>query len=551
MHMIKYVSLRARHLASAVGHRHLATDRPAARWFGPVRETVALKPHFTLLMALFILIVATGEALANDKLLQLNDPSHVSRLRLTIDKSETFRANTPIAEALIANASIADVVPLTDRTIYVVGKDIGVTRLMLFDTNKQLLGVVEIEVSYDIEGLREELEQSIPDGDFRLRTANGRILLGGSVGSALSVARAVEITEQFTANCRGGSSSGPSGPQAVRFGGNQPSEQGKPPNSKQQAGGNDNHNGGIPRCFSNALTVRAAQQVMLEVRFVEAKHTAARDLGLAWDAKTNRFKGLTGFIPGVGGFPSGAVPFGTFITRLVNNNNTSVDNIIDALEEKGLARRLAEPNLVTLSGDTANFLAGGEFPFPVQADDFRTTLEFKKFGVGLAFTPTVLGDGQINLKIKPEVSDLDFNNGIQINGTKIPGLVVRRAATTVELRDGQSFAIAGLLQTRNNKQLHQLPWVGQVPVIGALFRSASYEKEESDLVIIVTPRLVRPAVPGQRLITPLDKTLAANDRDFFLRGRMEVDKKWDSPYGHIVDIQFGWEPEVEEYVSYK
>ena len=263
------------------------------------------------------------------------------------------------------------------------------------------------------------------------------------------------------------------------------------------------------------------------------------------------FKGLTGIaIEGATAFPSGALPFGTFITTLLDNGN-SVDSIIDALEKKGLARRLAEPNLVTLSGQTANFLAGGEFPFPVQADNFQVTLEFKKFGVGLAFTPTVLANGLINLEIEPEVSDLDETNALQINGITVPSLIVRRAKTTVELRDGQSFAIAGLIQTRHRKQVHQLPWLGEVPVLGALFRSSSYEKEESDLVIIVTPRLVRPAVPGQRLLTPLDQKLASNDRDFFLRGKLEVGKHWDSPYGHIIDSYDGWDAEVDYHASYK
>ena len=193
-----------------------------------------------------------------------------------------------------------------------------------------------------------------------------------------------------------------------------------------------------------------------------------------------------------------------------------------------------------LSGDTANFLAGGEFPYPVQADNNRITLEFKKFGIGLAFTPTVLADRQINLKIEPEVSDIDPTNSYTLNGTTVPSLVVRRASTTVELRDGQSFAIAGLLQTKHRKNQNQLPWIGDVPVLGTLFRSASYEKEESDLVIIVTPRLVRPAVPGQKLATPLDQRVASNDADFFLRGKQEIPKQAPAPYGHILDSGSDW-----------
>jgi pilus assembly protein CpaC len=462
-------------------------------------------------------------------MLTLDSPDHVGRIQLAIDKSQTQRSDRPFAEALIANPDIADVVPLTDQALYFIGKNIGMTRLTLIDSKKRLLGVYEVEVSYDVAGLGRELRRSVPGGEFRLRTVNGRILLGGSVPDGIALARAIEITEQFTARCAARS--------LIAAGA-------APPALAEQSSS-------ATKCYVNLLAVRAPQQVLLEVRFVEALRTAGRDLGLAWDSRSNRFRGLTGLQPIpitselltgpalLAGLPSSSIPFGTFVTSLLNNG-TKADLIIQALERKGLARRLAEPNLVTMSGDTANFLAGGEFPFPVQADDRRITLEFKKFGVGLAFTPTVLSEGQINLKIEPEVSDLDLNNGFTlINGISVPSLVVRRASTTVELRDGQSFAIAGLLQTKHTKQHNQLPWIGNVPVLGALFRSASYEKEESDLVIIVTPRLVRPAVPGQKLLTPLDQTVASNDRDFFLRGQHEIPKHFPTPYGHILELN-GW-----------
>ena len=224
----------------------------------------------------------------------------------------------------------------------------------------------------------------------------------------------------------------------------------------------------------------------------------------------------------------------------VLDGGTDVDLMIRALEQRSLARRLAEPNLVTTSGDTASFLAGGEFPFPVSAADNKITIEFKQFGVALAFTPTVLGEGLINLKIAPEVSDIDPTNSVTVNNVRIPGLSVRRANTTVELKDGQSLAIAGLLQHTHSKDQSQLPWIGQVPVLGALFRSADFQKSESDLVIIVTPRLVKPRKPGEQLKTPLDGPIASNDVDFFVNGRSEItetDIRRGEPklYGHIID----------------
>ena len=210
-----------------------------------------------------------------------------------------------------------------------------------------------------------------------------------------------------------------------------------------------------------------------------------------------------------------------------------------------MARRLAEPNLVALSGDTASFLAGGEFPFPVAAQLGAITVEWKRFGVGLAFTPTVLSNGLINLKIEPEVSQLDPTNTITVGTTVLPSLIVRRANTTIELRDGQSFAIAGLLQNISNTQQQQLPWIGDVPVLGALFRSAAYQKSETDLVIVVTPHIVRPLAPADPIHTPLDNTLPGNDVDFFLMGQAEVSPSLarlavgalNRPYvGHIIDL---------------
>lgn len=487
---------------------------------------------FSLLVCCTLLLLGVRDVHARSAYISLEDPTHVERIKIVVDKSRTLSTDIPFKQALVANPAIADVVPLTDQTIYVVGKSIGMTRLTLVDENKRLLGVVEIEVSYDIRALKYELRQSLPDGDFNVRSANGRLLIRGSVASAPALARAVDIIEQFTSNCNGTPRPAASSSQET--------------DSNGQAGESRSVRGNGRKCYSNGLTVRAAQQVLLEVRFVEADRRAARDLGLAWNSRTGRFIGLTGLVPGVGGLPSGAIPFGQFVARLLDTGNTA-DVIIEALEKKGLARRLAEPNLVALSGDTANFLAGGEFPFPVQADDRRITIEFKKFGVGLAFTPTVLGNGQINLKISPEVSDIDENNILQLNNVTVPGLVVRRANTTVELRDGQSFAIAGLLQTKHKKNVSQLPWIGDVPVLGTLFRSASYEKQESDLVIIVTPRLVQPVGPGNvRLKTPLDDRLSSNDRDFFLRGKSEIKKQWISLFGHMLPGDGEWVTKVDD-----
>ena len=225
------------------------------------------------------------------------------------------------------------------------------------------------------------------------------------------------------------------------------------------------------------------------------------------------------------GVLSGASPFGFLIGRLVAGG-VKTDVLINALEQKGIARSLAEPNLVALSGDTASFLAGGEYPIPVSGSFGQVTVDYKKYGVGLAFTPTVLGGGLINMRIEPEVSQIDTTHTISVsNGVSVPALIVRRASTTVELRDGQSFVIGGLLQTDNKNAIEQLPWIGSIPVLGALFSSKSFQKNETDLAIIVTPHLVRPARPGDEIKGPTDDSLPANDVDFFLLGKTEVTRE--------------------------
>ncbi len=427
-------------------------------------------------------------------------------VKVTLHKTETIRVAAPFTEALVGNAEVADVVPLTNRSIYIVGKKVGVTRLTLLDQEKQLLGVVDVEVTYDLSALRTQLKGL---SGIKVNSVNGRVLLTGVAVDAVTMQQALTLAEQIA-----------------------------------------------PGDVTNGMKVAAPQQVLLEVRFVEADRSASRALGVNATVVGNRAAGVTGVASNTGsidvdqngdftnnlvndlstGLASNAVPFGALIGRVLAGG-TKADVFLKALEERGLARRLAEPNLIALSGDTASFLAGGEFPFPASSDNDKISVEFKKFGIGLAFTPTVLADGLINLKIEPEVSDLDPTNSIRISEkVVIPSLVVRRASTTVELRDGQSFAIAGLLQSNHVKNQEQLPWLGDVPVLGALMRSAAWQKKETDLVIIVTPRLVKPKVPGEKLATPLDSHVPSNDKEFFVRGLQEIQVKPSNPFtGHIID----------------
>lgn len=426
-------------------------------------------------------------------------------VKISIGKSENVRTGESFSEVIVSDPDVADAIPLTDRSLSVLGKKIGTARVSVYGEAKKLVGVFDIEVSYDTSRLGSELAQRFPHARFRVSSVNGRIMLAGTAPSGVMVDQAMVIAKQFGAD------------------------------------------------VINSVKVNSPQQVMLEVRFVEASRSAGRDLGVNWQVVQQKLAstGSNGIqaATGVAGLVSGAAPFGTILGSMLGNG-VQADVLVKALEERGIVRRLAEPNLVALSGDTASFLAGGEFPIPVASNLGNVTVEFKKYGVGLAFTPTVLGDGVINLKIEPEVSQIDPTTTITVGAITIPALIVRRASTTVELRDGQSFAIAGLLQSINTADQKQLPWLADIPVLGALARSASFQKKETDLVIIVTPRIVRPARPGDGLRTPLDTTRPANDAEFFLLGQSEVTVPMDrrlkgrsdgrpAPIGHILDVPKG------------
>lgn len=459
--------------------------------------------------------------------------TRTATVSVNIGKTEDVRTDSSFVELQVGDPEIADVNPLTDRSLSILGRKSGTTRVTAYGEGKQLIGVFDVEVTYDTSLLASTLAKRFPYAKLKVTSVNGRIMLTGSVPDAVTLDQAVTIARQF-------------GPDVI-----------------------------------NSVSVMQPQQVMLEVRFIEANRQAGRELGVQWNSFGNRYLAnignRTGQLPvtpsgssvwkqpGVtagganvsgdalgispivaAGVLSGTAPFGFMIGKLIANG-LSADILINALEEKGMARALAEPNLVALSGDTASFLAGGEFPVPVPGALGTVSIEYKRYGVGLAFTPTVLADGLINMKIEPEVSQLDTSNPVQVAGVSVPPLIVRRASTTVELRDGQSFVIGGLLQSQGQTAQQQLPWLGDIPVLGLLFRSAAYQKNETDLAIIVTPRLVRPARPGDVIRTPLDNSLPPNDVDFFLMGKPEITPQMRKVAagatrpltGHMLDLPAG------------
>jgi len=453
-------------------------------------------PNVAALIGMAAIVLMSSCPARAAELMQVDITSGAKTETITVATGKTQNVHTDanFADVIVGDPETADVVPLTDHSLSILGKKIGTTRVSVYAEGKRLVGIFDVEVSYDIGKLSAELARRFPQAQLRVSSVNGRIMLSGTTPDGPTLDKAVIIAHQF-------------GPDVI-----------------------------------NSVQVQQSQQVMLEVRFVEISRTASRELGVSWDVIG---KNVTANM-GTAALLSGAAPAGTIIGTLLKNG-VQADAIIRALEERDVARRLAEPNLVALSGETASFLAGGEFPFPVQSNLGQVSIEFKRFGVGLAFTPTVLSNGLINLKIEPEVSQLDPTNVVQVGNISIPSLIVRRASTTVELRDGQSFAVAGLLQNNIQTSQQQLPWIGDVPILGTLFRSALYQKKETDLVIIVTPRLVQPTRPGDTVRAPTDNALPGNDADMFLLGQAEITPSMKRHLagaqrplaGHILDLPRG------------
>ena len=414
-------------------------------------------------LAIFTLLSAPASAKS-----WVDNDSAKKRVSAKVVKDDMVLMRTEAAfkEVRVANAEIADVVVLTDKSFQVMGKTSGKTNVMLYDAQKRLVDIVDVTVGFDIAGLKKSLFETFPNDKIEVRNMAGGVYLSGDVATDAVARQAEKIAQAYA-----------------------------------------------PKRVTNGLSIRDSHQVMLEVRFVEATRDAVKELGI----------GLLTQRAGDFAFQSGAALANPVLSGVLQGGfgRATLDTSIEALEEKGIIRTLAEPNLVSMSGETASFLAGGEFPIPVPAESGQIGIEFRQFGVGLAFTPTVLDDGIINLKVAPEVSQLDNANAIRINGTEVPALRVRRANTTIELRNSQSFAIAGLLQNENSNRKTQTPWIGDVPVLGSLFRSTRYQKSETELVIIVTPRLVQPASDISELASPLDHLSVPGDMESFIGGALE------------------------------
>jgi pilus assembly protein CpaC len=429
----------------------------------------------------FTLSMATAPA-ASAETLRVMQGSVSSSLNVAMNRAVVVEADEPFAEVSIANPGIADISTLSDRTLYVLGKAPGRTTLTLLGPDARLITNVEVHVTPDVAEFKERLRQILPNERIEVRTANDGIVLSGVVSSITKLDRALDLANRYA-----------------------------------------------PEKVSNLLVVGGTQQVMLKVRFAEMNRSVRKNLSTSLAVGSANFSGGNGIFSNAANLA--AAVDGNPATNPASSNEASGRYIwginagglqlaigIEALEAKGLVRTLAEPNLTTLSGQEAKFLAGGEYPIPVIDNDGGVTVTYKPFGVELAFTPRVVDGDVINLKLKSAVSGLDPTKTFQSGGFSIEAFKRREASTTVEMRDGESFVIGGLLQDDFRDLSGQVPWLGDIPVLGALFRSADYTREQSELVIIVTPHLVTPT-RGEALALPTDRIRPPTESEFFLFGK--------------------------------
>jgi pilus assembly protein CpaC len=417
--------------------------------------------------------------------------SSTQSMQIEVSKGNLIRLERPAGTAFIADPTIADIQVKSARLIYVFGKKAGETTLYAVDENEQMLANFRIVVTHNLSRLRNSLRSALPDGGVSVDSVEGTVVMSGSVNSPVEAEDARRLAASYL-----------------------------PANQE----------------VLNRVRIEGSNQINLRVRIAEVSRQVVKQLGFNWDALFNNGNFLFGIAQG-GPVASGA---GNFLTRNpaaltsgaqgnVNNllgafstNNFNTNALIDALEAEGLVTVLAEPNLTALTGEAASFLAGGEFPIPVAQDSSSggstVTVQFKQFGVSLAFVPTVLNDKRISLRVRPEVSQLSTEGAVSFNSIQIPALTTRRAETTVELGSGQSFAIAGLLQNNTTHDVSRFPGLGDLPILGTLFRSDRFRRNETELVIIVTPYLVKPISTATRLQTPVDGFVPPNDQDRVLNG---------------------------------
>lgn len=403
---------------------------------------------------------------------------------LIVDEGQVIRLPAAATSVFVANPEIADVQVKSGQLLYLFGRRAGQTSFYAVDANDNILISRNLVVGLNLAGLRNAINRITGTPRVTASSVEDMIMLSGSVDNASMAQDVVKVATRYL-------------PQAVTA----------------AALGSDQVDLGR-NYIINRMSIDGNNQVNLRVRIAEVSREAVKTLGLAGSVGSDT--GVIGF-----SFDSGVATTENNATGFVSTvlGATPLSATLEALVNDGLATVLAEPNLTALSGETASFLAGGEFPIPIVSSQGDVTVEFREFGVRLSFTPTIVNGNRINLRVRPEVSDRDDSRAVNFGAGQIPGLTTRRAETSVELGSGQSFAIAGLLQNNSTQSVQKYPGLAEVPVLGALFRSDRFRQNQSELVIVVTPYLVKP-VSASQIAAPTDGFVPPNDIDRWLNGRM-------------------------------
>ena len=435
----------------------------------------AINPGIVKQLLLLVMMSLTSVAMAaTDRIiLEFGGIKKTSELRLSIGKSQIIYSQQPLDQVVIGNPAIADIKLLSSRQVLILGNKPGHTNLVFRDKNRSNIALMDVVVGYDLEGIKRKLYEVMPQEEMiMVRGANDSVVLSGEVSSAIALNTAISVAASYV------------------------------PKAK----------------VINLLQVGGGQQVMLEVKIAEIARDATKEFGIGITAghgtvgSGTRYDFTQGVVGTTGNLASG-VGGALTITEIGGDIADTLTGNLRLLEGKGMAKTLAEPNLIAMSGQEASFLAGGEFPYQVLGEGSLVGVEFKEFGVGLKFTPTVLNSEKINLKFTSEVSAIS-------TVSSPPSISTRRTSTTVEMADGQSFAVAGLLQSDMQNAADQLPGLGDIPVLGALFRSSRFKRQETELVVIVTPRLVKPVAAGT-LAAPTDTFIPPSWLDQYLLGNLE------------------------------
>jgi pilus assembly protein CpaC len=467
-------------------------------------KTQAITCRARLGTALAALAIALGSvSAAAPAIAQPTSAKPAETLTLSKNTGTLVRLSEPMSDVFVANDSIADVQVRSSTQLYVFGKGAGETTIYATSKGGRVVYAANVRVGTNLSSVGEMLHLAMPEASIQATPMNNLVLLTGTVANPDDVAEATRLTQAYVGD----------GTQVI-----------------------------------SRLRSATPLQVMLKVRIAEINRSMLKKVGvnlLNRDSGSTLFgigQGNPGSIttqpgtidpitgrlggsidPASGAFPGQSiVKFnnivgGTTLGLFGHIFGTDLLGTLDLMQSDGFVTTLAEPTLTALSGETASFLAGGEFPIPVSQAIGAVTIEYKSYGVGLAFTPIVLADGRISMRVRPEVSEISTSGSVTLNGFVVPALTTRRAETTVELGSGQSFMLAGLLQNRNNNQISKAPFLGDLPILGALFRSTQYQRNETELVIIVTPYLVRP-VSGQ-LADPTQGYRAPNDAQMILGGQ--------------------------------